>query len=128
MTEEASRKANDIARLFFDLLIHRNYPWSKGFFRFYEDESMLKSTGSYAQGDEVELLSPIDESDFFDAMNALFSEFRELISNNDEQSFVALLVVDDNYNYNIHFDYDAPDKWEITKLDGATGIPKGYVD
>ncbi len=127
MNEEAGLKANDIARLFFDWLHSRNHSWNKAFFRFYEDQSMTKSTGSYAYGDEVELIPTIDESDFFRSMNALFSEFRELISHNGEQSFVALLVVDDDYNYNIHFDYDAPDKWEIDKMDGATGIPAGYV-
>ncbi|QND84421.1 Uncharacterized protein ChrSV_2194 [Chromobacterium vaccinii] len=37
---------------------------------------------------------------------------------------VFLLTIDAEFNYDINFEWKDLHRWEITKLDGGTGLPK----
>lgn len=38
---------------------------------------------------------------------------------------MLLLIVKDNFSYEIKYEFEDLEKWRITKLGGATGIPEG---
>ena len=126
MNEEASKKVIEIAKRFFDFLEGENLSWQKAFFRFYANEHQIGSACSYCSGKDVELVGSLKARDFFREMNHLFSELRNLTSSNNKFFFVALLIVDEGFGYDIKFEYDDSTKWEINKMNGATGIPEGY--
>ena len=48
---------------------------------------------------------------------------RELLAIDNRRFLVFLLTVDSDFEYDIAFEYDNPDRWQITKLDGGAGVP-----
>jgi len=46
-----------------------------------------------------------------------------------EKAFkVCLLIVDANLNYEVKFEYEDPEKWAMTKMNGGSGVPVGITD
>ena len=80
---------------------------------------------SYIVGDRVELISMVKNREFSAEINRIGPELREQLSNAGKKFCVCLLRADSKFNYHIDFEWDDPSKWNITKLNGASGLPEG---
>lgn len=115
----------ELAKTFMDLL-ERDVPgWSRAFFRFEANDLMMGSNASYVVAANVTLLSALRNSDFFSHMNDLASTLRERTGSDGRKFCVMLLSVSASFDYKIDFEYVKPDRWRISKLDGASGLPLG---
>jgi len=99
------------------------YPnWDRAFFRFCMEEFSYGSNGSYISGSSVVLFDPFKSPNFFDRMNAKSAELLKLLG---KKRGVLLLSVDSQLNYDVKFEFEDVNRWKITKLNGATGLPAG---
>lgn len=55
-------------------------------------------------------------------MNAKSAELLKLLG---KKRGVLLLSVDSQLNYDVKFEFEDVNRWKITKLNGATGLPAG---
>lgn len=122
-TPRDSELVVELAKTLMDVMEAQHPDWSRAFFRFHAEESHHGSTASYEHGENVTLFNPIQLSAFFSQMNRLGYElwcgglaFK-----------VMLLTVRSNYDYDVQFEVKDAQRWRITKLDGATGIPVGIA-
>jgi hypothetical protein len=58
-------------------------------------------------------------------LRALANTGNDLIRSLGKDRGVFLLTVDSNYDYNIQFEWDDLRRWQISMLNGGTGIPDG---
>ncbi|MET3493637.1 hypothetical protein [Variovorax boronicumulans] len=103
------------------LMLEKFPGWSRMFFRYYIDELQDSASASFERAGEVTLLSAMKEGPFYEGMTELARELRE-----SGVSFkVLLLTMNSNFDYRVDYEQTSPDRWRITKLNGATGIPVG---
>lgn len=96
--------------------------WQKAYFRYYSDEIKFGSNGSYVVDSQVLLIDPFAQNPFFRSMN---EKSGQLLGMLDKKSAVLLLEADSESNYDIKFEYENFNRWKITKIGGATGVPEG---
>ena len=96
--------------------------WSKVYYRFACAPGQTKSSASYVGPDRVELISALGNKDFLDEMGALSGKLFSVLN---ESQGVLLLEAATDFSYNVHYDFEDLGRWQITKLNGATGIPAG---
>ena len=125
MNESASKLVIDLAQLFLEQLPHIASDWTRAFFRFIATDDHYGSSASYVTPQDVMLVSAMKYGGFYDRMNDLGFQLRRETENNGRKFCVFLLVVDAAFNYEIKFEYRDIEKWKITKLDGASGMPAG---
>jgi hypothetical protein len=122
MDASATAAIQEMAKDFIRCL-HRVAPdFERAFFRFRLEPAAYGSNASYVSGAAVLLLDPFENSAFFEAAN---ERARSLLHNFGKTQGVALLTVDAAFDYKIDFDWYDLDRWKITKVDGASGIPAG---
>ena len=80
---------------------------------------------SYSIGDRVELISAIKHAEFSAEINRIGPKLRDQLPNSGKKFCVCLLRADAKFNYHIDFEWEDPSKWNITKLNGASGLPEG---
>lgn len=97
--------------------------WHRAFFRFALAPGEYGSTGSYIARTNVLMIDPFMHSGFFDSMNSKGAKLMSLLK---KERGVFLVAVRSDYSYKIVFDFSDLNRWKITKLHGATGIPEGY--
>jgi hypothetical protein len=112
----------EIAREFMTLLQSGGQPWVRGFFRFRSEENSFGSNASYVFGEHVFLISAMRNKVFYERTNELG---RRLIESFDRTRGLFLIVVKSDFSYEIKFEWDDLNKWEIGKIDGGTGLPSG---
>ena len=122
MNQEASAIVIELAKEFIALVQSLDPTWSKGYFRFKSDETHSGSNASYVCASGVLLISAMRQGGFYRSMNQRAANlFRAL----EKKTGLFLLTIDDSFEYDIKFEWDDLRKWEITMLDGRTGIPVG---
>ncbi|PVZ66700.1 hypothetical protein [Pelagibaculum spongiae] len=126
MNEECNSLVKEIAKLYMEYSDEKFSGWSKAFYRIRALPSQFGGNGSYINGDEVELIGVFDHEELLEPLHKLFKELWQALESIEKEFIVCLLVVDSEYNFNIYFDYEDPEKWSISKLDGGIGIPVGY--
>ena len=95
--------------------------WTKGFFRFRSDGTRLGSNASYVANGDVLLISAVQNARFYDDMIAKGAAlFQEL----DKTHGVFLLTVDAPSTYDVKFEWDELNRWEISKAHGGAELPK----
>ena len=116
-----------LARNFMRLLQTGMSGWQRGFFRFDADHLRYGSIASYERDGKVNLIDPFEAGDFYSAMNEMAYELREAMGRAGSKFCVLLLIVDSNFDYEIKFENVDPLRWEISKMDGGSGIPVGLA-
>jgi hypothetical protein len=96
--------------------------WQKAYFRYCAEELKSGSNGSYIVDSQVFLIDPFKQNDFFRSMNEKSGQLLALLEKN---KAVLLLEADSEFNYDIKFEYENMNRWRITKIGGATGVPEG---
>lgn len=127
LDEQASQVVIELAKTFVDALQRIAPTWNRAFMRLDASDQDIGAKGSYVSATGVSLLGALDHKQLYEAMLRLGSQLRQATSNNGRQFVVCLVVIDSNFDYEVKFEFDDPNKWEITKLDGASGIPIGIA-
>jgi hypothetical protein len=122
MMEKESQIVILLAKAFFELADRVDSKWSKAFFRFEMDNTQWGSKGSVVAGPKVDLVDPFVHKDRIERMNSdAVSLFRQL----GKAKGVLLLTLEASLNYDVKFEFENMGRWQITKLNGDTGIPQG---
>ena len=124
MNEQAAELVVEIAKDFADFVTRSGDEWSRGFARFHHCGSSYGATSSYVDtSGRSWILGGKDDGGFYRRFKENGVRLRELLAIDDRRFLVFLLTVDSHFDYDIAFEYDNPDRWQITKLDGGAGVP-----
>ena len=115
----------ELAKGFIQTMIDSNEKWDKAFFRFHSDVNGYGGNASYTQGSSVNLLGQFKFDGFVEKTCDKFENLKKSLAQSNKPFCVALLVIDNQYNFKILYEYNDLDKWFITKID-SDGIPRGY--
>ena len=118
--EKESESAVHMVKEFLHVLNLDYAGWKEAYFRFVMGDRFAGGEASCVVGDEVVLMDTWPKT----LWNDIFACGEELLMAAGVEAGVLLLVVKDNQEFDIHLDFADPDRWEITKMDGGTGIPK----
>lgn len=112
----------DMAKALISLIREVAPSWKAAYFRFYTDERERGANASYADSSGVFLIGAVRQGDFYKRMEALSVQLFRVLA---RDRGVLLLSAKADFSYDVKFDFDDLDRWRITKLDGASGIPEG---
>jgi hypothetical protein len=112
----------DIAKSFTKLMQGIEPKWNKAFLRFSGQDSVCEVKGSYLQGADVVMINALKHKNFFHPIN---DKGEELLISLGKKQGVFLLILNPNLEYEIKFEYDDLNRWNISKLDGGLGVPEG---
>ncbi|WP_053057147.1 hypothetical protein [Luteibacter rhizovicinus] len=122
MNEEASAIVVDLARDLIGAARSLDADWKKAYYRFQAEELHQGASASYVSKTGVTIIGAITSGSFFDSMDDRSSRLMALLG---KQKGVFLLSADESFDYKIQFEWDDLRRWEITKMDGRSGIPEG---
>ena len=120
--DEAAPHVIDIAKSFVALVRDVEPKWQKGYLRFCSHDLTTEVKASYVHGGGVEIINTLKHKNFFGSFT---KKGKELLAALGKDRGLFLLVIDSSLNYEIKFEYQNLERWRITKLEGASGIPEG---
>jgi len=124
--DEAARLTVELAKHLIKTMQSTGTPWQRAFVKFrVASEVQFGCNGSYETTDGVFLLGAIKHSALFDAVNKLGPALREATENEGKKFCAFLLTVNNQYDFNVQYEHNDPERWAITKLNGASGLPQG---
>ncbi|AXV76818.1 MULTISPECIES: hypothetical protein [Ralstonia solanacearum species complex] len=122
MDEIATAVVIELAKEFIELMRELDPKWSKAYYRFRSEGGRYGSNASYISESNVSLIGALKWAGFYERMNARGAKLVEILG---KTQGVFLLTIDAEFSYDIKFDWEDLSRWEITKLDGGTGLPQG---
>lgn len=122
MNDEASAVVIDLAKEFVNLVGSLDPAWTKAYYRFRAEELRYGANASYVGNSAAVLIGAIKHGSFYESMN---EKGLKLLKHLGKKKGVFLLVVDNNLDYDVKFEWDDLHRWEISKMDGRNGIPEG---
>lgn len=122
MDAQATTVVVEIAKEFIELMQTIDPNWDRAYHRFRMDGARYGSNGSYSVAGVVQLLGALQCSDFYDRVNKKGYDLFQILR---RDRGVFLLTIDSEFNYHVDFDWDDIDRWEITKINGSSGLPRG---
>ena len=122
MNEAASAVVIELAKEFIELVRSLEPSWARAYYRFRSTGSRYGSNASYLSGSDVSLIGAIKNAPFYESMNKKGASLLNLLT---KEQGVFLLSVDSHLDYDIKFEWNDLDRWEITKMNGRSGIPEG---
>ncbi|WP_155847301.1 hypothetical protein [Asticcacaulis sp. AC402] len=121
--DDRSQLVIELAKTFIELAMEVDSSWTKAYFRFSHEGNRLGSNASCVSNGVVNLVSPFQHDSAWDRLNEISENLFQEIG---KPKAVILLIVDNEFNFDVKFEYDDMRKWTITKIDGATGVPEGF--
>lgn len=122
MYETQSEIVIDMAKALIGVVREVAPSWKAAYYRFYADERERGANASYADPAGVVLIWAVRQGDFYKRMEALSVQLFKVLG---RERGVLLLSAKADFSYDVKFDFDNLDRWKITKLEGASGIPEG---
>ena len=122
MDKAATEIVIKLAKEFIELMQVLEPGWTKAYYRFRSEEARYGSNASYAVNGDVSLIGALKWEDFYEQMNSYGAQLLHVLG---KGQGVFLLTVDSRFDYDIQFEWDDLSRWEITKLNGNTGLPLG---
>jgi hypothetical protein len=122
MNEEASSVTIELAKELIELVRNMEPRWSKAYYRFRSEGVRYGSNGSYVVSSGAVLISAMKNAAFYARMNEKGAKLLSLFG---KEKGVFLLIADANFDYDVKFEWEDLHRWEITKLNGGTGVPAG---
>lgn len=124
--DEATELTIELAKNLVATMQSTHTSWLRAFVRFrMVEEDNWGCNGSYETPDGVFLLGALKHKQLYDGINELGPRLRDATSNRGKKFCVFLLTVDSKFNFNIDYEYSETERWKISKLDGASGLPLG---
>ena len=114
-----------LAKIFISHLQAQVPQWQQAFLRFNADDGRYGSTASYVASSGVYLISAIKYKEMYEEINSLGWELRSVLPG-DSPFVVFILAVTPDFDYKFDFERSDRNRWKITKMDGASGIPEGF--
>ena len=112
----------ELTRKLITLVNAQHLGWNRAFYRFCNEPSHYGSNASYVVGAEATLVDSMRVGNVLREMNEMARKLFALLG---KEQGVLLLIVDPPRDFDVKFEYQDLERWKITKLDGATGIPAG---
>jgi len=128
ITEESTNLVIELGKSLISAMQDQVPRWQRVFVRFESSESHHGAKGSYVTDVGVFLLDPFKFNELFKRINMLGVELRKQLADGDKRFCLFLLSVNSDFSYNIDFEWQDPDRWKISKMGGATGLPIGWAD
>jgi hypothetical protein len=122
MSDPQTHLIISLAKRFIEGVLELEPAFEKAYFRFQAEQRSYHACASYSTAAGVELVDALDSGEFIDGMTDLFVQ---LVAEIETVPVLFLLVVDNNYDYEMKYEYDDLSKWAITRMDGGTGVPAG---
>jgi hypothetical protein len=111
-----------LAQRFLKHLREAEPDFQRAFYRFDAEPGSFGGKASVVSPKGVALVSSTRNAEL---LRALANTGNDLIRSLGKDRGVFLLTVDSNYDYNIQFEWDDLRRWQISMLNGGTGIPDG---
>ncbi|NTX28566.1 hypothetical protein HT746_15750 [Burkholderia pyrrocinia] len=73
----------------------------------------------------IELIPTMQHRDFIGGIVRIGVQLRDTLSNNGKKFRVCLLRANSRYSYRMDYEWNDSTRWNITKLNGASGLPDG---
>jgi len=121
MNDEASAVVVDLAKEFIELARSLDSSWTKGYYRFRAEQFRYGSNASYIGSSGVTLIGAMKNGSFYNSMNERGAKLLKILG---KERGVFLLSVDNNFDYDIKFEWSDLQRWEITKMNGRSGVPE----
>jgi len=112
----------DLARTFLSAVHEMEPHFSRAFFRYDRGPSDHCVKASIQTGEGVDIVDVLAHKPLFAAMGPLGTA---LFQAQGRESGVFLLIVSSPADYEILFDFDSRERWQISKMGGGTGLPEG---
>lgn len=109
-----------LAKNFIEEIITLEPKFERAFYRFYVEDHMHESCSSYTVPNDVFIVSALDQHEFFDLMDDICLKIMQEM---EKSPVLLLLTIDKSFDYKIQFEYENMEKWNISLMDGGTGIP-----
>jgi hypothetical protein len=122
MDTESSAVVVDLAKDMIESMRKLDPAWERSFFRFRIEEFRYGSNASYVREADVFLIDPFEDDGFFDRMN---EKSRSLFKQLNKKEGVLLLIANSLFDYEVKFEFEDLDRWQISKLNNGTGMPEG---
>lgn len=128
ITEESTRLVIELGKALISAMQEQVPGWQRAFIRFEGSDSHHGAKGSYVTGAGVFMLDVFKFKELFQRVNTLGPQLREELADGERRFCLFLLRANSDFDYNIDFEWHDPDRWKISKMGGATGIPIGLAD
>ena len=125
MTTQQDDIIIEIAKSFIELFQQHMPSWRKGYYRFFAQPGTNGCTATYVvEGQtEAQFVDVFEHSTFLKEMRRKSLQLTHLM---DLDQAVLLLVVTSDFDYEMNFEYNDFDRWNLTKEFGGTGVPEGF--
>ena len=120
MKERETDLIIQLAKLFIDEMHDLQPAFERAFFRFHTEERMYESSASYTTSSDAFIISAVMRDEFFEEMEKISLD---LLSEMQKNPALILLTIDKDFDYEIQFEYKDMEKWQLSLIDGGTGIP-----
>lgn len=124
-SQKSAELTIELAKAFATEMHNLGTPWIKAYMRFEAGDDWCGCKGSYTTADGAILLDVFKHKDLMRRFQELGPQLREELSHNGKRFCVTLLTLDADMNYEFLYEYNDANKWAISKLDGASGVPDG---
>jgi len=115
-----------LAKKFISYMKNFSEPWDNAYFRFHFSDNDYGCNGSFSSNGNASIFDVFEHETLFDSLQEIALQLHEAILNADNSANfrVALLTINSAYEYDIKYEYEDINKWEITKTK-SNGIPVG---
>lgn len=112
----------DILQSFISVLKEIDPQWQDGYLRLACCGSSVEVKGSYSYTSGANIIDVLEHKEFF---HSVPNKVKALLKAIEKEEALFLMVVDSNLKYDVKFEFNDMRKWQITKMDGRSGIPEG---
>ncbi len=120
--ELPSEEVVGLSKAFIDLILAIEPKYDRAFYRCQVERNWSGSNASYVVASSVTLVDSIRHGVSLENLKGISAA---LIQHLEKEAGLLVLTVDADFNYDIKFEFDDRERWKITKLNGASGIPEG---
>lgn len=128
MSDRKQRNAETIvslAKQFMSAMQRIEPKWERAYWRFNSEADNFGCKASYVAAEGIQIIDVIKERPFIQAMQSLGRLLWTEWENPNKRFCVCLLRIENTFDYDIQFEYEDSSKWQISKLNGGTGLPEG---
>ena len=124
---EAGKLIIDIAKQFLSYAFESPNNWHEAYLRYSGNKNASGLTSIYRHGQIAEFYDFDEdlEDQFYEDVRASLKKLQDAVTAQQGKEFcVCLLSINPECDYHFYYEYEDTEKWEISKMDGQSGIPQ----
>jgi len=98
--------------------------WQRAFLRIAKSTGVIEAKASYLGPTGTNIVNVLEHKVFFHWVPEIAERLFETLEAT-RPVRVALVVLSSDLSYELIYEYDDPNRWAISKLNGGTGVPSG---